>query len=107
MLEHKLDSDYINEFAHLRIGVINVERGIARFDILLKFLQKSPICTYEERSKTYNYDLAIADKETLLKLNKYVNEVNEKVNNNDLTIDKLKEIIDKVYLIFYKKKAFD
>ncbi|MEK6834870.1 MAG: hypothetical protein AABX61_01255 [Nanoarchaeota archaeon] len=107
MLEHKFDSDYINEFAHLRIGIINAEKGIARFDILLKFLQKSPICTYEERGKVYGYDLKIADKETLLKLNKYANEVNEKVKNNDLTIDKLKEIINEVYLIFYKKKAFD
>ncbi|MEK6823934.1 MAG: hypothetical protein AABY06_02760 [Nanoarchaeota archaeon] len=107
MIEHKLNSDYMNEFTPLRLLVTGIEEKSLQFKSLTDLLKKYPLRTYEERAKIYdNYDLENADKEVIQKLDKYVKEINEKVSKNTLKLDRIKQLVDESYLTFYGEKAF-
>jgi len=99
--------DYMNEFAGLKAMLNNLELGIMTFDEILEYLKKEPIKTYEERAKIFNYDLNIANREYVERLNSCAVEINERFNKGVLTKNNLKEIVNKAYEMFYGFKAFE
>ena len=110
-LSNGIYPDFIKGFLNLRTVVSILENGYVTFNDFLIDLRKYQLKNYNERAKLYGYSLNGQNnkitKGVISNLNDYTKRINDGVKNCDLTLDRLKVIVDDVYNLVYNKPAFN